>query len=480
LLRPLTLGGVWAAAAVLLPVAQNHGSFGTVDLAYHLRAGDVMLNTHHLLRTNPFAFTVAGRPWTDQQWGAQIILGGFFRVFGWGGIAVLQSLLVAAIFLFVLKACRAAGAEPRIAGWVTLGAAAGARFDLAFRPQMLGAVLFAATLWLVADRRNHPRRLWLAPVLIALWANIHGSFFLGPLLLFLAAVQDRAERSPMAKRTLLIGVVALLATLLNPFGPGVWGYLVSISTNAQISGAISEWQSPTLREPDGIIFFASVLVVVLILVRRSRAVTWSTLLTTAVFLLIGVSARRSEMWWALGVAPVLCGVLARSARPRSEPRNLPEINAVFVGILVVAVFATFPYSLLGASRNYPGSRIYLSVPGITATLEREARPGERIFNSQELGSWLEFAVPRNPVFIDSVIEVYPAWIWRENRDISAGRQGWQNDLARWKVRILVLNQELNGRLIPLVLQSPDWRLIYRDKDGMVFVSTQPPSGTSPT
>jgi hypothetical protein len=136
--------------------------------------------------------------------------------------------------------------------------------------------------------------------------------------------------------------------------------------------------------------------------------------------------------------------------------------------------------LFGAPRNFPGSRVYLSIPGITATLEREARPGERIFNAQEYGSWLEFAVPRNPVFIDSVVEVYPAWIWRESGDISAGRQGWQNDLARWNVRILVLNQELNGRLIPLVLQSPDWSLVYRGKDGMVFVSTQPPSGGSST
>src|SRR5206468_10651925 len=147
------------------------------------------------------AFTVAGRPWTDQQWGAELILGGVCRILRWGGLAVLQSVAVAAIFFFVYRACRAMGAAARMAAWLTIGAAVVASFGLSLRPQLFGAVLFAASLWLVADRRSHPRRLWVVPALVAVWVNVHGTFFLGPLLLFLAAVEDRLERSPMAKRT---------------------------------------------------------------------------------------------------------------------------------------------------------------------------------------------------------------------------------------------------------------------------------------
>jgi hypothetical protein len=474
----ITLGGVWAAAAILLPIAVIQAKVASIDLAYHLRAGELMLRTHHLLRTNPFAFTVAGRPWTDQQWGSQIILGGVFHLLGWGGLAVLQTLLLGATFFFVYRACRSAGAEPRRAGWLTLGAATVASFGITLRPQLLGAVLFSASLWLVVDRRTHPRRLWLVPVLVAVWSNIHGTFFLGPLLLFLAAVEDRAERSSQAKRTLLVAFVAMLATLLNPFGLGVWGYVVSLSTNSTISNAISEWQAPSLRNPSDLIFFVSVLVAFMLLLRRARRVPWSTLLTIAVFFLIGVSARRSEMWWALAMAPVLARLLATSQSSRSAPRSVPVLNSVFVAIMAVTVLVTFPWSLIGADRTHPGSKVYLSLPGITTTLQQVARSGEGIFDSQKFGSWLEFAVPRNPVFIDSVIEVYPDSVWQDYRNVSNGREGWQNVLARWHADIVVLDRTQGGGLIPLIRRNPDWRLIHTDRDGLVFARAGPGSASS--
>ena len=53
---------------------------------------------------------------------------------------------------------------------------------------------FALVLLLVADRREHPSRLWLVPVIVAIWANLHGSFFLGPLVVGLAWLQDVARQ----------------------------------------------------------------------------------------------------------------------------------------------------------------------------------------------------------------------------------------------------------------------------------------------
>jgi hypothetical protein len=468
--RPLTLAGVWAIAAVLLPTALIQGKIGSIDLAYHLRAGDLMLRTHHLLRTDPFAFTVAGLPWTDQQWGAQIILGGVFRAFGWGGLALLQTITAVAIFFFVYRACRARGAAPRMAAWVTLGAALVASFGLTLRPQLIAALLFSASLWLIAERRVHPRRLWVVPVLVAVWANIHGTFFLGSLLLLLAALEDRLDRNPLAKRTFLIALVALAATLVNPFGPGVWGYLISLSTNSNITDAISEWQAASFRNPSDVVFFASVVIVFVLLMRRGRQISWSTVLTVVVFFIVGVTARRSEMWWALAVAPALAGSMVGPSRRRAEVRELPSVNVVIAAVIVMAVFVTFPWSLIGADRTYPGSRVFLSLPGITSTLEREARPGDRIFNSQKFGSWLEFAVSTNPVFIDSVIEVYPDRIWRQYHDISNGREGWDDLLRRWDVRFLVLDPTRAESLIPLVRKSPDWRLVHQDHDGLVFAS----------
>ena len=81
----------------------------------------------------------------------------------------------------------------RNAALLTLGAFVVAATALALRPQLLGMALFAVVLAASSsDRDRHPARLWAIPVLVVLWANVHGSFFLAPLVLGLAWLEDVA------------------------------------------------------------------------------------------------------------------------------------------------------------------------------------------------------------------------------------------------------------------------------------------------
>src|SRR5204863_298456 len=84
---------------------------------------------------------------------------------------------------------------------------------LALRPQLLGMVLLAVTLVLVTVRRTHARLFYLVPVVVAVWANVHGSFFLGPVVLGLAWVEDVHERVPSASRTLMVAIVAAVVAV---------------------------------------------------------------------------------------------------------------------------------------------------------------------------------------------------------------------------------------------------------------------------
>src|SRR5438093_13567430 len=96
--RALTLPRLWAFTSVALPVvASLEASMSSVDLAYQIRAGNLMLFTHHLLRHDTFTFTAAGRAWTDQQWGAQIAFALIWRAGGWAALALLRAALVGAI-----------------------------------------------------------------------------------------------------------------------------------------------------------------------------------------------------------------------------------------------------------------------------------------------------------------------------------------------------------------------------------------------
>src|SRR5207249_1882864 len=147
-----------------------------------LRAGDLMLRSHSLLRVDTFSFTASGRAWLNQQWGAEVLLSSVFKGLGWAGLALMHALLVGTVFLLTYLACRARGSPPRVSAWLSLAAFAVSFVNLLLRPQLLGMTLFALTLWIVMGRNRHPGRLFILPAVVAIWANIHGSFFLGPLL----------------------------------------------------------------------------------------------------------------------------------------------------------------------------------------------------------------------------------------------------------------------------------------------------------
>src|SRR3954470_22127786 len=87
---------LWAFLAVALPtLASLLAAMPAVHLAYQLRAGSEILDSRAIPATDGWTFIAFGLPWTDQQWGAQVLLALVFRAAGWTGLALLRAALVA-------------------------------------------------------------------------------------------------------------------------------------------------------------------------------------------------------------------------------------------------------------------------------------------------------------------------------------------------------------------------------------------------
>lgn len=501
----MTLARLWACLAVLLPVlAACIANLSAVDLAYHLRAGALTLDTGQIPTTDPFTFTAAGAPWLNQQWGAQVLLAAVFRLAGWTGLMLLRVTLIAVIFGCLFEACRRRGIDRRRAAWLTLAAFIVSAVALALRPQLLGMALMALTLLLVADRRANPRRLWAVPVIVLVWANVHGSFFLGPVLLGLAWLEDLNDGVPHPHQALAVALASAVAALINPFGIGVWGYAAGLSTNSFVTSRITEWQPTTLRTIPGILFFASAAFVVLLLVRRGRATSWPTVLWLGVFFAIGAYAIRGVAWWPLGAAVAVAGVLAKRgstaattpagdvpaagidaddpAEPtaghvveqpatpavRRRERSSP-INVVLVGVIALACIVLLPIwrpidPRTGAATGLVGD----APPGITARLRDLVKTGDRIFNPQPWGSWFELALPQALVAIDSRIEVFPADVWTDYEVIRSGGPRWAEALARWHPAFVVATDDDDAFVARL--EAAGWHDLYHDDDGTILVA----------
>jgi hypothetical protein len=466
----LSLPQLWAALAVVIPVVAALGGANLVrDFGYQIRAGNIMLDGHRFIRSEPFTFTAGGMPWLNQQWGADILFALIYRWGGWAGFALSRAVLDGLIFLFVYLAARQAGASMKVAAWLTLGSMLVSVEQLGLRPQLLAAALFAGTLWLVAGRERHPRRLWAVPVLVVLWANLHGTFFLGPLIVGLAWFADRRAKSPAARRTLAVTVASLAATLLNPFGLRAWSYVLDLSTNPLVTKFVAEWKPPSLREVDGLLFFASLLAVAAFLAVRRRPIPGPALLTLGVFAIIALQASRGILWWALAAPVTIAGLLATS-----EPSGVEEDRRSLVNTLILVVVVALGISFLPWWRDGspigPRTGLVSDAPvALTDHLRPFIQPDQRLFNPEAWGSWLELQLPRNRAFVDSRIEVFRPAVWRDYVHVSFGQAGWQRILDRWHVQAVVADRDEQAGLIPLILRDPDWRLVYQDDRGLAFI-----------
>jgi hypothetical protein len=441
----------------------------TVDLTYHVRLGEQIL--HGVLpRADTFTFSVPGAFWTDQQWLAQAFLALVHRAGGWNTVLLLKAGLIAVSFGFVFAACRAAGASVRAAAGLTVASYLLASQNLGMRPQLFAVPLFAATLWISTTRREHPGRQWAIPVLVAIWANVHGSFVLGPALVGLDWLEDRRDRSPGARRTLVVGAAALLATLANPFGWGVWAYTVEIGTNDTITRFTSEWEPTTIRSLTGAGLFASVAFVGWFLARRPRPVPWPTLLRLLVFLVVALPAIRGVVWWAIAAPVAVAGLLrARPDEPdRADGRGSPLVNRVMAVALVAAVVAVLPWWRPATPQDGP-TVLDQAPEGLARAAAGASEPGDHVWVDQVWGSWFEYRLPDRPVFVDSRIELYDDRVWNDYLDVANGREGWQAILDRWTVDVVVLSPRQSGPLLGRILRDPGWTRTYVDGNGSVFV-----------
>ena len=490
----LTFPRLWVALALLLPIlAALLATMSAVDLAYHVRAGGLILDQGTVLRTDPFAFTTGGGAWLDQQWGAQVLLAMGYRAGGWAFLAIARAVLVALVIGLVFSACRRQGSGLRVAAWFALAAFAMAAAAMGLRPQLFGMVLFAATLALLAGRRTGSGRMrwtvWLIPVLVVPWASLHGSFIFAPVAVWAAWLEDVLAGRPGAHRLLGVAALAALASLLNPFGVGVWSYAIGVSTSSTIRRLITEWQPTAPLSASGLVLYGSMLVFGLLIVVHVRRIpaggrspaTWRRLLAPVLWLVflgvVAASAERGIAWWALAAPVAVAGILgsgvgaapvAADAAP-ARPERASVLNGAIVIVLILVGLILLPTWRGGTPLQGPAGLLTDAPAGITAALTGRVSPTDRIWNAQRWGSWLEFALPGVPIAVDSRIEVIPSSAWDDHLALSSGSSSWSAILDRWGVTVVVASREEQAALIPLMTASPAWTVIQADADGVVFV-----------
>ncbi|HVA40832.1 MAG TPA: hypothetical protein VNF49_09215, partial [Candidatus Binataceae bacterium] len=241
----------YAPAFVLLAaVAADSVQYADTDLWGHVRFGQVMLGTGHLIRADIFSYSAPGQPWINHEWLSEVVMALSYGAMGVVGLKLMKFLCAGAIMALLAAGLAETGAAPALQFGVLLAAAFGLQLQIQFRPQLFDYIFLSALLALFARARSRGRApLWVALPMMVLWANLHGGFFIGIVVLGVYAgamgILDIWEGKGVSRglRLGLFTLACLLVTLINPYGLGEWRIVAHTLGNPYTMGAGAEFQS---------------------------------------------------------------------------------------------------------------------------------------------------------------------------------------------------------------------------------------------
>ena len=294
------LAGVLCAVAPQLLVA---------DSWMTLVAGREIV-AHGLPSTEALTVIPAGRPWTDQQWLAQLLFYGSERLGGLRLALLLDVLIVVSAFAFAVAASRARGASAKNTLFAASAAMLMAPWGWQLRAQSFALPLFVGVLWLMSlDPLLRRRRTWLVFPLLVLWANLHGSVILGAAIVSTAgaiALAHAVLRRPHPGAGRIAALLALpwVCVLASPYALDLPGYYKLLLVDSPVSKVINEWQAPT---PSGwmLFFFGVAAATVVLIAWQWRRLSLFDVAVLALTLVGSLRSTRGIVWFALAVAVLL-------------------------------------------------------------------------------------------------------------------------------------------------------------------------------
>lgn len=266
------------------------------DLWGHLRFGLDWLRTGTLPSTDPYSFT-QDKPWVNHEWLSEVVTAAAYSVAGIAGLVLLKAAVIGAALAIVWRRLR--GATPIVTVSVVTAALVGVLpLSATVRPQIWSVLALVLLAVLLRPEAPSWRRIAASAFLFAAWANLHGGWITGGgvLGLYIALRVIRAPKD--ASRWLTLGVASLAATLVNPYGPGLWTFLTTTVRTSRPD--ISEWAAFSFSEPP--LMWVSILApsLALALLFRRRETRPPIEITATVLLMLAAGLRVSR------VAPLIC------------------------------------------------------------------------------------------------------------------------------------------------------------------------------
>ena len=466
------------------------------DFGWHLAAGKYYVEQGAIPHRDIFSYTMSDYSWVNHEYASDAL---YYVLYLLGGTT---TILISVLFLGIgllfylvlfpqLFPKTLATEEKLLMGFIALMLSRpfwGVRSQVFDWIGMAGMFL----IWNYAVRTRSWVTLWWIPILFFVWANVHGGFLIGLMVLSMLVFFEIISRLKPAfvrsahrqsltmllkeyKHTfitfLMIVVGSLAATFLTPYGYDLHSDIWNTVTNQAGRSMIAEWQPVSMTSPHIFPFWLYFVFFILFLAVGDKFARFSPqeAVLLIFFLLMAFSSVRFIPFFVLVSLPMLYGKFFRFP--------------LFVPLLAFAVFTSFFVSGIlparGTSANVISPLEYLltadiyssGTPAKAFAYLKEHYPDGHVFNEYDWGGDLIWSFPGAKTFIDGRMSY-----WRQGgRSIPVDyaaiyyvQQGWYKKIEEYDIRWFFLKPEapVAGALDILTDQ---WEKKYEDQRAVIFV-----------
>lgn len=472
--------------ALFLMFKGSTSLFSDTDTGWHIRNGERILASRSLPHADPFSFSKPNAPWIAWEWGSDVLMGEVYHLGGMAGVALLYGLLIAASVWMWFRLTRAIGGSFLVACLLFVPMLSTTTVHWLARPHIFSWLFLLGTVWFC---ERLPRRLlwWHVGLVIAamsLWANLHASFLLAPVIAAIYAVGAWLmpmiwESAPARdwRNYAGLAVAMLPGTLINPEGWKLHGHVLEYLANSELLDRISEFQSFDFRQHGAgwIILCLAICFVggcAGLAVRRPERFLLSLLITA-----MGLQSVRVLPLAALLLLPLASGSItevlktARGLRPDLRRRldaalhysdQLQSIERSCGGYAVVPLAAVLVFAAIAGNAGFAQGDAPVSAANAIGKLPAAAR----ILSTDSFGGYLIFRFSgQRKVFFDGRSDFYGMEFTARYLKMVSVHPGWREEFNRWNFTDALLPPD---SALAAALESNGWGVLYRDKTAVLL------------
>lgn len=437
------------------------------DTWWHLADGRWMADNQQIIHYDSFSYTRPGAIWAHPGYLWEIAIYDVYTGFSYPGVDILAGLTISAIFIILWNTLKTKTVIQRFI--LVMAAIIISAVYWSARPNIF-TLLFAVLTIFVLEKHQSGNRwiLFVMPVMVAIWANLHGGFFISFVLLGLYILDNLKDRQRLMRFLMVIPLMAI-ASLINPYGLDMYReMLMSVSRTAEQS-LINEWQSPNFHSVYGLIFLAGIAISFILLALRRKPVKLSRLLLPIVFIVVGlISARNIALFGVLAPYAWISylGWEKDEGSPQTPRSPAPAATGVSFAFGIYSIFAL----VVNMNSVIQTPPYYAEQPVQSILYIQSARPPGNLFNNYNWGGFIIWMLPQYKVFVDGRDIVYGDQIILASDAIERALPGWDLTLDRWKINTVLTE---NGSALGQALIDHQWSLCHSDPVSSVFIRNGP-------